>query len=56
MFCGGIQVDEPAKKRFCPDYMSNAAGPSSSNDIYDDDTDDDKESVYSWQSYETGIK
>lgn len=50
------EMEEPARKRFCPDYLSAGfvfGSVSSSNaDTFDDD---DKESVYSWQSYETGI-
>jgi len=48
-------MEEPARKRFCPDYLSTESGSSSCADVnVNDDDDDDKESVYSWQSYETG--
>lgn len=49
-------MEEPARKRFCPDFLSTGSGSSSCDGVnVNDDDDDDKESVYSWQSYETGI-
>jgi hypothetical protein len=54
MLCDGVQMEEPARKRFRQDYSSTGFGSSSSADVNEND-DDDKESVYSWQSYETGI-
>lgn len=47
-------MEEPARKRFRLDYLSTGSGSSSSVDVNEND-DDDKESVYSWQSYETGM-
>ncbi|EFX83318.1 hypothetical protein DAPPUDRAFT_301859 [Daphnia pulex] len=54
MICDGVQMEEPARKRFCPDFLSTGSGSSSCDGVnVNDDDDDDKESVYSWQSYET---
>nr|CAH0106557.1 unnamed protein product [Daphnia galeata] len=52
MLCDGVQMEEPARKRFRQDYSSTGFGSSSSADVNEND-DDDKESVHSWQSYET---
>ncbi|KAK4036672.1 hypothetical protein OUZ56_028715 [Daphnia magna] len=49
-----VQMEEPARKRFCPDYLAAEFSGSSCNaDVDVNDEENDKESVYSWQSYET---
>lgn len=51
-----VRMEEPARKRFCPDYLAAEFSGSSCNaDVDVNDEENDKESVYSWQSYETGI-
>ncbi len=49
MICDGrVQMEEPARKRFCPDLLSTGSGSSSYADVnVNDDDEDDKESVYS---------